>query len=144
MNKAISQANKALLCDEIPIGAAIVDNNNNEIISLSHNMINTNQDATKHAEIVAINESCKKLGKKYLSNTSIFITLEPCMMCTAAIREAHIDKVYFGAYDDKKVGIESIIKILKKNSFLKPEVYGGINELECSNLIKNFFKEKRL
>ena len=143
MNKAIDQANKALLYDELPVGVVIINNKNNEIITLSHNMINTNKNATNHAEIIAINETCKKLGKKYLSDTSIFVTLEPCIMCTAAISEAHIDRVYFGAYDDKKIGMESIIKTLKNNSFFIPEIYGGINESECSNLIKNFFKKKR-
>ena len=80
---------------------------------------------------------------KYLFNTSIFITLEPCAMCAAAISKAKIEKVYFGAYDEKQGSIESIMNIYHNKNFYIPEVYGGISEKKCSKLLKDFFKTKR-
>ena len=143
MKKALEQANNALLVNEIPIGAVIVDNKNNKIISESHNLINANHNATKHAEMIAIGKACKKRQSKFLSNTSIFVTLEPCAMCAAAISEVHIEKIYFGAYDEKKCSLESIKKIYNQHHYFIPEVYGGMNELECSLLLKNFFMDRR-
>ena len=143
MNKAISEANKAFSTDEVPVGAVLVDNKSQQIITSACNSININNDATQHAEIVVIQESCKKLCRKYLTNTSIFVTLEPCVMCAAAISEAHIDKIYFGAYDEKKGSLESIMKIYNTKNYFVPEVYGGINETECSMILKKFFQEKR-
>jgi len=143
MKKALEQANNALLVNEIPIGAVIVDNKNNKIISESHNLINANHNATKHAEMIAIGKACKKRQSKFLSNTSIFVTLEPCAMCAAAISEVHIEKIYFGAYDEKKGSLESIMKIYNQHHYFIPEVYGGMNELECSLLLKNFFMDRR-
>ena len=143
MKKALEQANKALLVDEIPIGAVLVDNKNNKTIGESYNLINANHNATQHAEMVVINEACKKRQSKFLSDTSLFVTLEPCAMCAAAISEVHIDKIYFGAYDEKKGSLESVMKIYNQHHFFVPEIYGGINELESSLLLKNFFMNKR-
>ena len=143
MNKAILEAKKAVLFGEVPIGAVIVNNDTQEIIALNHNRMNNKHDATQHAEMLVIQESCNKLESKYLNNTSIFITLEPCMMCAAAISEVHIDRVYFGAYDENKGSVESTMQIYKKEKFYRPEVYGGISELECSKLLNSFFKKKR-
>ena len=90
-----------------------------------------------------IEKACKKKEAKYLLNTSIFVTLEPCAMCAAAISEVRIDKIYFGAYDEKKGSLESIMKIYNTKNYFVPEVYGGINENECSKYLKNFFWKKR-
>ena len=143
MNKAIEVAKKGVLANEIPIGAVLVNNQNNEIISIAHNKINQLSNSTKHAEMVVIEDSCLKLKSKFLSNTTIFVTLEPCAMCAAAISEVRINTIYFGAYDDKKGSLESIMKIYNTKNYFVPEIYGGIKEIECSKLIKNFFKEKR-
>ena len=143
MNKAIAEAKKAIKSNEVPIGAILVDNQSNKIISNAHNLINTLKNATKHAEIILIEESCKKLRSKILLNTSLFVTLEPCAMCAAAISETRINRVYFGAYDEKKGSLESIMKIYNTKHYFVPEIYGGINELECSSILKNFFKDKR-
>lgn len=143
MNKAIQQANKALLVDEIPIGAVLVDNVSKKIISSANNSINRLKNATSHAEMIIINNSCKKKRSKFLLNTTLFITLEPCAMCAAAISETHISKVYFGAYDEKKGSLESIMKIYSKKHYFVPEVYGGISEKKCSDLLKFFFLKKR-
>ena len=143
MDKALEQANKALLANEVPIGAVLVDNSTNEIVASSHNLINSLNNSIFHAEILVINESCKKRKSKLLNKTTLFVTLEPCAMCAAAISEVRIDKIYFGAYDEKKGSLESIMKIYNKRYYFVPEVYGGIREEKCSFLIKNFFKLQR-
>ena len=143
MNKALDQANKALLINEVPIGAILVDNKTHEIISSAHNLIESTQNASAHAEMILINKASMKNNVKFLKQTSIFITLEPCAMCAAAISEMRIQKIYFGAYDSKKGSLESIMKIYNKNHYFVPEIYGGINEIECSDLLKFFFREKR-
>ena len=143
MDKALEQANKALLANEVPIGAVLVDNSSNEIVASSHNLINSLNNSIFHAEILVINESCKKRKSKFLNKTTLFVTLEPCAMCAAAISEVRIDKIYFGAYDEKKGSLESIMKIYNKRHYFVPEVYGGIREKKCSFLIKNFFQLQR-
>ncbi|SVC35778.1 uncharacterized protein METZ01_LOCUS288632 [marine metagenome] len=143
MDKALEQANKALLANEIPIGAVLVDNSTNEIIASSHNLINSLNNSIFHAEILVINESCKKRKSKLLKKTTLFVTLEPCAMCAAAISEVRIDKIYFGAYDEKKGSLESIMKIYNEKHYYVPEVYGGIREEKCSLLLKSFFQLQR-
>ena len=144
MNKALDQAHRALLANEVPIGAVLVDNDTKEIISSNHNRVNSLHNSTLHAEMIVINESCKKRKSKILNNTTLFVTLEPCTMCAAAISEVHIEKVYFGAYDEKKGSIESIMKIYNAKNIFVPEVYGGMSEEKCSILLKNFFHQKRI
>jgi len=143
MNEAISQANKALLADEVPIGAILVDNITNKVIARAHNLINNNKNATAHAEIIIINQACKIKNNKYLQETSMFVTLEPCAMCAAAISESKIKRIYFGAYDEKKGSLETLMKIYNHKNYFIPEIYGGINESKCSLILKNFFKIKR-
>jgi tRNA(adenine34) deaminase len=143
MQKALDQANLGLIANEVPIGGVLVDNNSYAIISKSHNLVNFNKNATSHAEIIIINDACKIRNSKYLTETSLFITLEPCAMCAAAISEVHINNIYFGAYDEKKGSIDSIMKIYNQNHHYTPEIYGGIFENECSQILKNFFKNKR-
>lgn len=144
MNKALDQANKALIVNEVPIGAILVDNKTHKIISFAHNLVESTQNATAHAEILLINKANNLNSNKFLKETSIFVTLEPCAMCAAAISEMRIERIYFGAYDKKKGSLESIMKIYNKKHYFIPEVYGGINEQECSTLLKNFFKNKRI
>ena len=143
MDKAIEQANKALLVNEIPVGAVLVDNISHEIVASSHNLINTLNNSTFHAELMIINKACEKKKKKYLSDTTLFVTLEPCAMCAAAISETHIKRIYFGAYDEKKGGLESLMRIYSKKHYFLPEIYGGIREDKCSLILKNFFQLQR-
>ena len=144
MNKALEEARKALLFNEVPIGAVLVDNRTNTIIKSAHNLINFMNNSTSHAEMIVINGACKQRKNKFLHDTSLFVTLEPCAMCAAAISEVHIEKVYFGAYDEKKGSIESIMKIYNAKNIFVPEVYGGMSEEKCSILLKNFFHQKRI
>ena len=139
MDLAIEKAKKAFQENEVPVGAVLVDDMNNEIIASFHNEMIKQNNPTKHAEMLVIEAACKLKNSRYLDHTSIYITLEPCAMCASAISEARIEKLYFGAYDEKKGAIESIMNIYKNKNFFVPEIYGGIKEIECSLLLKNFF-----
>ena len=143
MDLAKKEAKKAYLLNEVPVGAILVDNATNLPISSAYNEAIKQKNSTKHAEMILIDKACKVKQSKYLINTSIFITLEPCAMCAAAISEVRIDKIYFGAYDEKKGSLESIMKIYNNKNYYVPEVYGGINEIESSKILKKFFQEKR-
>ena len=143
MNEALVEAKKAIASKEIPVGAIIVDNNTQEIISRSYNQINKFNNAIKHCEINLISETCEKLKQKYLDNMTMFVTLEPCSMCASAISEVHIDSLYFGAYDEKNGGIEKIRLAFNRENIFIPNIYGGIMEDKCSKLLKIFFKSVR-
>ena len=143
MNEALVEAKKAIASKEIPVGAIIVDNNTQEIISRSYNQINKFNNAIKHCEINLISETCEKLKQKYLDNMTMFVTLEPCSMCASAISEVHIDSLYFGAYDEKKGGIEKIRLAFNRENIFIPNIYGGIMEEKCKILLKDFFKKIR-
>ena len=143
MNEALLEAKKAFTFNEIPIGAIIVDNISNEIISRNYNQVNKSNNAINHCEIDLIYRTCKLLKKKYLDNMTMFVTLEPCTMCASAISEAHINTLYFGAYDEKKGGIEKLRLAFKRKNIFMPNIYGGIMEKKCSDIIKEFFKTVR-
>ena len=143
MELAIEYAKKAASLNEVPVGAVLVDEKSQKILSLRHNEIVNQNNPLKHAEILVIEESCKIKKSRYLNDTVMYVTLEPCAMCAAAISEARIKKIYFGSYDEKKGAIENGIRIFSNNSYFKPEIYGGIKEKECSLILKNFFSSKR-
>ena len=143
MKIALGEAKKALFKDEVPIGGILVDVVTNEIIAKSFNKVNKEKNAIYHCEIDLIIHACKKLSSKYLNNLVMFVTLEPCLMCASAIKEAHIKKLYFGAYDEKKGGIETNKLFSNAKHTFKTEVYGGIMEKECNALLKEFFKTIR-
>ena len=141
MSRAIELSIESVNRGTGPFGAVIVKDD--KIIAEGFNTVTLIKDPTSHAEILTITESCHKRKKKFLLNTTLFVTLEPCIMCAAAISEAHISRVYFGAYDEKKGSLESIMKIYNEKHYFVPDVYGGINEIECSNLLKKFFQDQR-
>ena len=143
MNEAIKEANYALNNNEVPVGGILVDYKTNEIIFRSHNKVNKEKNAIHHCEIDLIIHSCKKLSKKYLDNTVMFVTLEPCLMCASAISEVHIEKLYFGAYDDKNGGIEKFKFQSNRDHLFKTDIYGGIMENDCKTIMVNFFKRLR-
>ena len=143
MMEAIKEANYALNNSEVPVGGVLVDIKSNEIIYRSHNKVNKEKNAMYHCEIDLILHSCKKLSRKYLNDTVMFVTLEPCLMCASAISEVHIDTLYFGAYDNKNGGIEKFKFQKKKEHTFKTDIYGGIMENESKALIEKFFKRLR-
>ena len=143
MREALKEAQKAFDLDEVPIGAVIVSNN--RIIARAHNLTERLNDVTAHAEMQAFTSAAEFLGGKYLHNCSLYVTVEPCIMCIGAICEARIEKVFFGAYATNKENFSNKIKFYKRNNYIDhlPKFTGGILEKECSSIIKNFFKRKR-
>ena len=136
MKQALLEAQKAFDADEIPVGAVIVANN--QVIARAHNLTERLNDVTAHAEMQAITAAAEFLGGKYLKGCTLYVTLEPCVMCGGALYWSQIDKVVFGAQDDKR-GASS-----KGNLYHpKTEVVTGIMESECSELMHTFFANKR-
>lgn len=137
MRVAIDEAYKAFERDEVPIGAVVVCRNT--IIARAHNLTETLKDPSAHAEMQAITSACNWLGGKYLKECTIYVTVEPCAMCAAALGWAQIDKIVYGASDPKK-GYSTIApKVLHP----KTVVVNGILAKECSTLMNDFFKGKR-
>ena len=140
---AIEQAQLAGSIGEVPIGAVITDQNNN-LISSAHNLRETNQDPTAHAEIIAIRQASEKLQNWRMEGTTLYVTLEPCAMCIGAIVLARIDRLVFGARDPKAGAVYSVYNIGTDNKLNHTvEVVEGVCEAECSNLLKDFFKDLR-
>lgn len=137
MKEALKEAAFAYKKDEVPIGAVIVQNN--QIIARAHNLTETLNDVTAHAEMQAFTAAENYLGGKYLNDCTMFVTLEPCMMCAGASYWAQIGKIVYGA-SDKKRGFSKVDKIILHP---KTKVIHGILENECSNLLIDFFKNKR-
>ncbi len=131
MQEALKQAKIAFEEDEVPVGAVVAYGN--KIIGKGYNQVEKLNDPTAHAEILAITAACNFLGSKYLDKCTLYVTLEPCMMCTGAIREAQLQKVIFAASDTSH-------RKLAPDLF---EISGGLLEEEASKLIKEFFKKKR-
>ena len=142
MKKALAEAEKAKVIDEVPIGAVIVQNG--KIIARAYNKRNKGKIATHHAEILAIEKACKKIGDWRLENCEIFVTLEPCPMCAGAIANARIKKLVFGAFDTAGTNKNLLSDILQDTRLNhKVEIEGGVLEEECRNILTTFFKAKR-
>ena len=142
MKAALKEAKKAELIDEVPIGCVIVKDD--KIICRAHNMRENQQNPLGHAELIAINKASKKLKTWRLDGCELYVTLEPCIMCSGAIIQSRITKVYFGTYDPKGGALGSSINVLEANNINHhPEVFGGILLEECSSIITNYFKIKR-
>lgn len=143
MKLAVRQALIAKEKDEVPIGAVIVKDGN--VVARAHNLMEKTQLATAHAEILAINKACKKLKSWRLDGAEIYITVEPCAMCAGAIVNARISKVYFGAYENKSGCAQSKYPVLTDNGLNhSTEFVGGVMQDVCANIIKKYFKEKRV
>lgn len=143
MKEAIKQAKKAECYDEVPIGCVIVKDD--KIIARGYNKREMNQQSIHHAEIIAIQKACKKLGSWRLENCDLYVTLEPCPMCAGAIIQSRIRNVYFGAYDNKGGCVGTCINLFEIKPFNHhPNYEGGILKEECASLLSDFFKNKRL
>lgn len=142
MLEAIKEAKKAELLDEVPIGCVIVKDN--KIISRGHNVRESKNNPVGHAEIIAITKASKKLKSWRLNDCELYVTIEPCIMCSGAIIQSRIKAVYYGAKDYKGGAFGSSIDVLKaENINHHPEIVGGVLEKECSELISGYFKNKR-
>ena len=141
MKLALIEASKAADRGDVPVGAVIIDSLSGEVLASSGNCIVTDNDPTAHAEMVVIRETSRKFATPRLMNCDLFVTLEPCPMCATAISFARIRRLYFGAYDPKGGGIDHGPRIFKQTTcHYSPEVVGGVDELEASVLLRNFFQ----
>jgi tRNA(adenine34) deaminase len=142
MALALAQAQLSAQAGEVPVGAVVV--RGDEILAIAHNLTETQHDPTAHAEILAIRAAAKKTGAARLPDCDLYVTLEPCAMCAAAISFARIRRVYFGAFDVKGGGVENGPRFFSQPTcHHRPEVYGGIEETQAAQILKDFFKDKR-
>ena len=142
MRSAIAIAQSALKTDDVPVGALIVDSENN-IISTGYNEREAHQDPTAHAEIVAIRRAAQKLGTWRLDGCKLVVTLEPCAMCAGAIAQSRINTLIFGAWDEKAGAVGSVWDVLRDpRAIHKMQVVGGVLEAECAELLTNFFRQQ--
>lgn len=142
MELAIEEAKKAAAIGEVPIGAVIVYKD--EVIAKSYNLRETTQNATTHAELLAIQEACRKIGSWRLEETTLYVTLEPCPMCAGAILQSRIPRVVYGARDAKAGCVDSLYHLLNDNRFNHMcEVTEGVLAETCGNLLTQFFRDLR-
>ena len=142
MTLALQEAKRAAEIDEVPIGAVVVKDD--EVISKAHNLRETLQDATAHAELLAIKEACEVLGTWRLIGCTLYVTLEPCPMCAGAIILSRVDKLVFGAKDPKGGACGSVVNLTADDRFNhRPEVIEGVMAKECGEILKAFFHGKR-
>lgn len=137
MRKALAEAEESARVGEIPIGAIVVCKG--RVISRAHNLTETLCDVTAHAEMQAITSAANTLGGKYLTDCTLYVTVEPCVMCAGAIGWAQIPRIVFGAYDDKR----GFRRYAPKAMHPKAEIVGGVLEEECAKLMTAFFAERR-
>ena len=141
MNQALEEANKAKCLGEVPVGAVIVCNG--EVIARAHNLRETNRMATAHAELLAVEEACRRLGARRLSNCTLYVTLEPCPMCAGALVSARIGRIVFGARDPRMGACGSLIDLFAYPLEARPEIVGGVSEEDCLAVLRSFFENKR-
>ena len=143
MGLALEEARKAKLINEVPVGAVLLGKDNS-ILSKAHNLRESTNDSTAHAEILAIREASVKLGSWRLLDTTLYVTLEPCVMCIGAIINSRIKRVVFGARDEKAGALLSVYKIgLSDYLNHKIEFTEGVLGSECRGILKEFFKGLR-
>jgi tRNA(adenine34) deaminase len=141
MKEALKEAKKAYAIEEIPVGCVIVKDG--KVIARGYNKRESLQDVTLHAEIMAIKKACKKLGSWRLEDCDMYVTLEPCPMCSGAIIQSRIKNLYIGAYDPKTGAAGSVLDLFSYTFNHKVNVYKEIMIEDCSKIIKDFFKELR-
>lgn len=143
MELAIELAKKAAAIGEVPVGCVIVKNSTGEIIGKGYNTRESSKNPLTHAELIAINEAAESMGAWRLIDCTLYVTLEPCPMCTGAIINSRIDRVVFGAYDKKAGACGTVVDLPSYPFNHKPEIMGGILSEQCSELLSDFFKKLR-
>ena len=142
MDLALKTAENAGKAGEVPIGCVIV--RGFDVIATAGNRTLTDRDPTAHAEVLAIRQAAEAIGTERLVDCDLYVTLEPCTMCAAAISFARIRRLYYGAADPKGGAVESGVRFFASPAcHHRPEVYGGIAEAEAAELLKGFFRERR-
>ena len=143
MELALIEAIKADKKNEVPIGAIIV-NKNGEIIAKAHNLVETNNNSTCHAEKLVIEKALKVIGSRFLDDCDIWVTLEPCVMCAGLIKQTRIRRLYYGAEDKKGGAVDNGVRVFSNNNAQRSiEVYGGISSTKSEQLLKDFFQKLR-
>ena len=143
MELALDQANKAAQLGEVPVGAVLVSEDG-DVIASAHNLVESQRDATAHAECLVLREAMRSLNRKFLDGCDLWVTLEPCAMCAGAISNARIRRLYYGAEDKKGGAVEHGSRVFSHSTcHHKPEIYGGIKASHASRLLENFFSERR-
>ncbi len=144
MDVALSEAESAARRGEVPVGAVIVDPVSAQLVAAAGNQVEQNRDPTAHAEMIVIRKAAAANGSARLDGLDIYVTLEPCPMCAAAISFARLRRVEFGAYDPKGGGVEHGARIFgQPTCHHRPEVVGGVREREATLKLKKFFNERR-
>ena len=142
MSIAIEEARAAGARGEVPVGCVVV--RDGTIVARAGNRTIADHDPTAHAELIAIRAAASTLGSERLADCDLYVTLEPCAMCAAAVSFARIRRLYFGAADAKGGAVENGVRFFAAPTcHHRPEVYGGINESECGELLKSFFQARR-
>lgn len=142
MQLAVEEARAAAARGEVPIGCVVVQNG--EVVARAGNRTLADKDPTAHAELIAIRAAAAKIGSERLTGCDLYVTLEPCTMCAAALSFARIRRLYFGAADPKGGAVESGVRFYGSPAcHHRPEVYGGIGEAECAALLRAFFAARR-
>ena len=143
MQAALAEAEAAAARGEVPVGAVLVDGNG-RTVAAAGNRVEADRDPTAHAEMLVLRAGAASLGAKRLADCDLYVTLEPCPMCAAAIGLARIRRLYFGAYDPKGGGVEHGPRIFDQpTANHRPEIYGGIGERKAGALLRAFFRERR-
>ena len=143
MALALAEAEAAAARGEVPVGAVLVDGAG-DLIAAGGNRVERDHDPTAHAEMLVLREGAARLGAKRLAGCDLYVTLEPCPMCAAAIALARIRRLYFAAYDAKGGGVEHGPRIFDQPTcHHRPEIYGGIAEKPAAKLLRDFFKARR-
>tara|TARA_Y100001970_G_scaffold294361_1_gene451515 strand:+ start:21903 stop:22427 length:525 start_codon:yes stop_codon:yes gene_type:complete len=144
MEIALQEARRSADRGEVPVGCVIVDWRSKTIVASEGNRVEEWKDPTAHAEMVAIKSATEIIREKRLGTCDLYVNLEPCPMCAAAISFARIRRLYFGALDHKSGGVENGARIFdQKTCHHRPEVYGGIREVDAAKLLKSFFAKRR-
>ncbi len=142
MDVALEAARAAAAAGEVPVGCVIV--RNGDIVARTGNRTLTDRDPTAHAELLAIRQAAAILGSERLTDCDLYVTLEPCTMCAAAISFARVRRLYYGAADPKGGAVESGVRFFSQPTcHHRPDIYGGIGESEAAALLRDFFKERR-
>ena len=141
MSLAIREAIKARKKNEVPVGAIIVDGCGN-VIAKAHNLVETRNDSTCHAEKLVIEKALKITGQKFLNDCDLWVTLEPCVMCAGIIKQTRIRRLYYGAEDKKGGAVDNGVKVFSDNK-TKIEIYSGFSATQSERLLKDFFHDIR-
>jgi tRNA(adenine34) deaminase len=142
MQKALREAERAFEQDEVPVGAVVVHEGN--IIGRGHNMVETLDDPTAHAEMLAITAACDTLGQKHLTDCTLYVTLEPCPMCAGALVHARLSRLVFGAFDEKAGAASTLYNIVQDERLNhRVELVSGLEAERAAGLLRDFFHRKR-